>query len=107
MSLQFDQSQRRYHPRSRSVQVSATDGINEIEVLIPRDAIEFLTGAENLSKEESLAAVMRCKDRLEEAAANALARNGAGATTLVIEMHDVRGAGDSGLARSTRPVWPR
>jgi hypothetical protein len=103
MSLQFDQSQRRYHPRSRSVQVSATDGINEIEVLIPRDAIEFLSGAENLSKEETLAAVLRCKERLEEAAANALARHGADATTIVIEMLDVRGAGDSGLGRSTRP----
>ena len=107
MSLQFDQSQRRYHPRSRSVQVSATDGINEIEVLIPRDAIEFLSGAENLSKEESLAAVLRCKERLEEAAANALARHGAGATTIVIEMLDVRGPGDAGAARSTRPVVPR
>lgn len=107
MSLQFDQSQRRYHPRSRSVQISATDGVNEIEVLIPRDAIEFLSGAENLSKEESLAAVTRCKDRLEEAAANALARNGAGTVTLVIEMHDLRGAGEPGGARSTRPVVPR
>lgn len=106
MPLQFDQSHRHYHPRSRSVQVTATDGINEIEVLIPRDAIEFLSGAENLSKEESLAAVLRCKDRLEEAAANALARSGAGATTIVIEMHDVRGAGDPGLARSRRPAWP-
>jgi hypothetical protein len=107
MSLQFDQSQRRYHPRSRSVQITATDGVNEIEVLIPRDAIEFLSGAESLSKEESLAAVMRYKDRLEEAAANAMARNGAGATTIVIEMLDVRGAGNPDLPGSTRPVMPR
>ncbi len=74
MPLRFDQSQRRFHSGSRCVQVSATDGVDEIEVLVPRDAIEFLSGAEMLSKEESLAAVIRYNDRLEEAAFNALAR---------------------------------
>jgi hypothetical protein len=77
-----------FRPDTGTVHVRGACKGRNFDVQISRATMEFLLGAKTLSKKNAEAAVSRHRDRLQRAAAIALARSAPDCRDIVIEFED-------------------